>query len=114
MPLRTYHVLVLAGLAGCSHDATQTSPAPSASTLVVTVPSATTTAVPSASAAAPEKAGCPEGTIAIPGGVFMMGAPFAVGLKAPDHLHKVAVRGFCLDLTEVSAATYNSFSRCNT
>ncbi len=106
MPLRNYYVLVLAGLAGCSHDATQTSPAPSASAIAVTVPSAT--AAPSASAAVPEKAGCAEGMLTIPGGVFMMGAPFAVGLKAPDHLHKVAVRGFCLDLTEVSAATYNS------
>jgi formylglycine-generating enzyme required for sulfatase activity len=53
--------------------------------------------------AAPAASGCPDAMVLIAGGITWMGTDFDLD-EAPRH--QVAVRSFCMDATEVTAASY--------
>jgi hypothetical protein len=46
--------------------------------------------------------------VRIEGGVFRMGAPYAVRPDSDYYLHDVALRSYCLDLHEVTASDYRA------
>ncbi|HOD25315.1 MAG TPA: SUMF1/EgtB/PvdO family nonheme iron enzyme [Polyangiaceae bacterium] len=57
------------------------------------------------------KKSCPVGRVRIEGGVFRMGAPYAVHPQDDAYLHEVALRSFCLDRHEVTVAAYRECVR---
>lgn len=72
----------------------------------VSPPSASVaSAAPSASAPQPAAGSCPEGMVLVPGGIFWMGTS---GSDEEAPRHRVALRSFCLDRTEVTGATYRA------
>jgi eukaryotic-like serine/threonine-protein kinase len=79
--------------------------APSATAAAMAVPSVS--AVASASAA-PVAAGCPKGTIAIPGGSFYMGSDDDLPMEKPAH--QVSLAPYCMDEFEVTVADYKACS----
>lgn len=116
-------VACVAAVGACSHGTLEGSTSGGASTATVaaiasSVPApvssapASSSAGPggasSAAAVAAVASSCPEGTVAIPAGTFWMGAPYAYNKTSSEWKHKVAVRSFCLDLTEVTAGTYQA------
>ena len=72
-----------------------------------TTASATATAT-SVASAAPQ--GCPEGRILVPGGKFFMGSDAKEALDFEKPAHKVTLRAFCIDKTEVTVAAYKKCS----
>ncbi|OQB08560.1 MAG: Serine/threonine-protein kinase pkn1 [Deltaproteobacteria bacterium ADurb.Bin207] len=48
--------------------------------------------------------GCPKGMVSIPGGSFDMGSNSGDPAESP--VHRVTVRGFCMDVTEVTVEAY--------
>ncbi|RYE87963.1 MAG: hypothetical protein EOO75_13830 [Myxococcales bacterium] len=114
--------LLLLLWAGCSRspgaDPRDTAP-PDASAVPVTgvPPSAApatvvpASAAPSASAALPSDA-CPDGMVRVDGGLFWMGHTHGATEEAPRH--RVAVRSFCLDRTEVTTGAYDACAAAGT
>jgi formylglycine-generating enzyme required for sulfatase activity/serine/threonine protein kinase len=78
--------------------------APSATAALVAPP----VSAPSASAAAPVVAPCPNGTIAIPGGSFYMGSDDDLPFEKPAH--QVTLAPYCMDQFEVTVADYKACS----
>ncbi len=100
--------VALAAWGGCSHrppteETAATQATASSAPTAVAVASAQPTA--SASADAPPPPACGAGTLLVPGGVFWMGSD-GVGEESPRH--RVAVRSFCLDRTEVTVEAYGA------
>lgn len=88
-------------------EASNTTPAPSASAIPSAM--AVAAALPSASAVAARPAGCPEGTVVVPGGRFYMGSEDA-SFKLWQPEHPVIVDTFCIDAREVTTAEYTACS----
>lgn len=75
---------------------------------------ATATATAAATAPAPAPASAPdvpEGMVAIPPGIYLMGSGAAEGLPEEHPAHEVILAGFLLDRTEVTVAAYDACVR---
>ncbi|MDI1444414.1 SUMF1/EgtB/PvdO family nonheme iron enzyme [Polyangium sp. 6x1] len=97
---------------GCSVEA---SPAPAPTNVAAAAPapasaSASAPAPASASAAAPAPAPepPPEGMIALPPAIYLMGSRALEGLPEEKPMHEVVLAGFYLDRTEVTVRAYRA------
>jgi len=74
-------------------------------TMAMATATASTVSVASAS-----PLGCPDGKILVPGGKFFMGSDAKEALDFEKPAHKVTLRAFCIDRTEVTVSAYKKCS----
>ncbi|MBS2019585.1 MAG: SUMF1/EgtB/PvdO family nonheme iron enzyme [Deltaproteobacteria bacterium] len=86
------------------------SPSASASSSAFASPSAFTSPSALASASPSPPSRCAEGMLLVPGGKFFMGSDAKEALDFERPAHKVALRAFCIDQTEVTVAAYKACS----
>ncbi len=67
-------------------------------------------AVPAPSASAPAAPSCPPGMVHVPRGKFFMGSDDKVGIEFERPAHQVTVGAFCIDIFEVTTASYKACS----
>jgi formylglycine-generating enzyme required for sulfatase activity len=103
--VRPSSALVLAiALAACRRDPPP--PAVTSATAATTASAAPSGTAEPAAIDAGAIASTPEGMIAIPAGVFLMGSPGTRGSPEERPMHEVAVAAFYLDRTEVTVGAY--------